>query len=163
MEKIFFISLLVLSWAYAKPPENADSFVCPSSKKKKEATKPVYLHQTNEKFVFGICGQKEKEAHNFSDIDVYVFPDAKKPIFSNYSKNKKFLVVEKRDGILLIEKVKVDNEYVELFRHELDCDQDHCKPEKEMCIATNKIKQNWIFKKTKDSKIKNRMKKLGCT
>lgn len=160
--KLFLGIFLLSVCVFAKSPENAESYVCPAQGRSKIAIKPALLHETHEKHVIGICGEKLTETNNFSNLDVYVYPEIKKPFFTNKEKNRKFLVMEKHDGILLIEKILVDKEYVEVFRHEIACDKEKCKNEKEICIVMNKVKQKWITKNVKNSKIKSRMKKLGC-
>jgi hypothetical protein len=151
--------------AQAKLPENANSYFCASKDKKKDPVHPVYLHQTKDGMVLGICGKKEEhDINNFSHMTLEMVskPKKKKPVFSDKSDNKRFLAIEKKDGMLLIEKVKVDKEFVEVFRHEITCEKDKCKLEKENCIVINKVKQQWILKTVKDAKVKSRMKKLGC-
>lgn len=160
MNILFFI-LLSLN-VFAKAPANPDSFVCPKNSKKSEDKKPVLLHQVHDKKIIGLCGVKESQNGNYSDFDIYIYPETKKPIFSNHVKDRRFLVIEKKDGMLLIEKIKVGNEFVELFKNEIACTEEKCTLEKESCIAVNKVKQQWIFKSVKDSKIKKKMKKLGC-
>lgn len=157
-----FFTVFATFMAWAKAPENIESYICPKKSRKSEEKRPVLLHQVNEKLVIGLCGDKEAENGNYSKFDVYIFPEMKKSIFSNHAKNRKFLAMEKKDGMLLIEKIKVDKEYVELFKHEVNCAQDKCTLEKEVCIAINKVKQQWIFKHVKEAKVKSRMKKLGC-
>jgi len=164
MKLFFIVGLFIVSSVLAKPPENAASYVCPENKSKKsEDLKPVLLHKTHDNLVIGLCGVKETEGGNFSDFDIYAFPEPKKPIHSNHLKNRRVLVIEKKDGMMLIEKIKVDQEYVELFKREISCGPSKCELEKEICIVVNKVKQKWIFKNVKDSKIKSKMKKLGCT
>lgn len=162
MKVLFFAIIFVVSTGLAKAPANPDAFVCPKKNKKAEPKKPNLLHQVNDKFVIGLCGTKEPENGNYSNFDVYIYPEAKKPIFSNHAKARKFLAMEKKDGMLFIEKVKVDKEYVELFKNEIVCTEEKCSLEKEVCIAVNKVKQKWIFKHVKEAKVKSRMKKLGC-
>lgn len=162
MKNIFLMTMMVMSMGWAKVPAYPDSFTCPQKTKKSDKKKPVLLHEVNEKHILGLCGVKEAQNGNYSDFDVYVFPKDKKPIFSNHLKDRRFLVMEKKDGIFFIEKVKVDKEYVELFKREINCTEEKCVLEKEVCIAINKVKQQWIFKNIKDSKVKSRMKKLGC-
>ena len=162
MKFLFFAAVFVMSVGWAKAPANPESFICPKRTKKSAETKPVLLHQVNDKHIIGLCGIKENQNGNYSDFDVYIFPEAKKPILSNHTKDRKVLAMEKKDGMLLIEKIKVDKEYVELFKNEIACTEKKCMLEKETCIAVNKVKQQWIFKNVKDSKIKKRMKKLGC-
>lgn len=158
--KILFFILFSLN-VFAKAPANPDAFTCPKKTKKSEEKKPVLLHQVSDTQIIGVCGVKEAQNGNYSDFDIYIFPDAKKPIISNHVKDRKVLAMEKKDGMLLIEKIKVDKEFVELFRNEIVC-KEKCSLEKETCIAINKVKQQWIFKNIKDAKIKKKMKKLGC-
>jgi hypothetical protein len=162
MKVLFFAVVFMMSVAWAKAPANPDSFTCPKKTKKSVETKPVLLHQVNEKHILGLCGVKESQNGNYSDFDIFVYPETKKPIFSNHFKDRRFLVMEKKDGMLFIEKVKVDKEFVELFKNEIACTEEKCSLEKEACIAINKVKQQWIFKNAKDAKVKKRMKKLGC-
>lgn len=155
---IFLFSTVVL----AKAPPIAEIYSCPKDSKKSEDKKPVFLHQLNEKIIIGLCGTKEAQNGNYSDFDVYVYPETKKPIFSNHTKDRRFLVMDKKDGMLFIEKVKVDKEFVEIFKSEIKCAADKCNLEKEACIVVNKVKLKWILDNIKDSKVKKRMKKLGC-
>ncbi len=155
---IFFISLN----AFSKAPANPDTFDCPKKDKSSNLKKPVLLHEVNGKNIIGICGTKESQNGNYSNFDIYIFPNPKKPIFSNQLKNRRVLAIEKKEGMLLIEKVKIGQEYIELFKNEITCTEEKCSLEKESCIAVNKVKLQSLFKKIVDSKIKNKLKKLGC-
>ena len=154
-----FILFLTI-FAEAKSPENPDRYVC------LDKTKPVHLTQTKDRLVVGICGVKDEgEPNHYADFKVEVLSGLKKyrrEVFSDSSMNKKFFVQEKRDGLLLIEKVKVDQEYVDLFRHDLVCARKSCHMKKEICVILNKVKQKWILENVKDLQIKSRIKKAGC-
>lgn len=131
----------------------------------KNEAKPSWIHQTKDNLVLGICGFRENEIDNFSEFKLHILSNkqkSSKPIFSNSARSKVFLAVERRDGVSLVEKVKVDKEYVELFKHDIICDKNLCTVKKEICLVLNKVKQKWIFEKVKNSKIRSRMKKAGC-
>lgn len=162
MKFILVIAVFFISTTWAKAPAHPESFFCPQKDRKSIEVRPVLLHQVSEKHVIGLCGTKDSQKGNYLNFDAYVFPETKKPIFSNHLKNRKFLAMEKKDGMLFVEKLKVDNEFVELFKTEIVCSDEKCKLENDTCIAINKVKQKWVFKNVKDPKIKSRMKKLGC-
>ena len=165
MKTLLLMTFIFAHGAYGKPPQNADLYQCPFTEAEGLVQKPVFLSETKDSLVLGICGVKESDVNNFSHLKVQILSEKKKKkttVFSDQSKTKKFLVLEKRDGLLLIEKVKIDQEYVELFRHDLVCDKSGCKMKKEICVVVNKVKKGWIAEHLKDSKIKARMKKTGC-
>ncbi len=165
MNALFVILYFLTNFAVAKPPENAATYVCPSAANNGSMTTPVFLTETKDHLVLGICGVKDSEINNFTNFKLQILSGSKmkKPtVFRDKSKNKKFLVLEKRDGLLLIEKIKVAENYVELFRHDIVCDEVDCKTQKEICIVQNPEKRTWIKQRIKDVKIKARMKKTGC-
>ncbi len=161
---LIFLFLFNSSLVWAKSPQNPDLYRC------KDGAKPEFLSATKEGPVIGICGSKDAdETNHFFDFSVQIVGltvggknRTQKSIFSDHSPIKKFLISEKRDGLVLIEKVKVDQEYVEVFRHDLVCTKKTCKMKKEICMILNKVKQKWILENLKDMQIKSRMKKTGC-
>ena len=162
MKLLLLINFFIFQTIFvdAKSPENPERYVC------LDDTKPVHLAQTKDRLVVGICGVKDEgEPNHYTDFKVEVLSGRKRfhrEVFSDSSMNKKFFVQEKRDGLLLIEKVKVDQEYVDIFRHDLVCTSKSCHMKKEICVILNKVKQKWILENVKDLKIKSRIKKAGC-
>ena len=158
---ICLIQFILASVAFAKPPENSDAYGCPEG----AIEKPVLLTETKNKWVLTVCGTKEAENGHFSHLTVRAFQDVrKKPkkLFTGDDADSKFLIFENRDGLTLIERMKVDNEYVEMFKREISCKKKKCALSKERCMVFNKVKQKWIVDAIKNPKIKSRMKKSGC-
>ncbi len=164
--KIFILVLVLFSsHVWAKSPAKPELYTCPYGSIEKDDSKPLLLHVTKENLVIGVCGFREKQITDLKEFTVHLFTDKQKtskPIFSNSSSDKIFFAIETQNGIAFIERQKIGNHYIEVFKHEIVCGKNSCKVQKEVCLALNKEKVNQILKFAKGGKLKSRMKAAGC-
>lgn len=164
--KILFLSAFIISQIlWAKSPTQPELYTCPYGSIEKNDSKPILLHVTEAGLVIGVCGFREKDPHELIEFTVHTFTNTQKsskPIFSNSGSDKTFLAVESSKGLTLIEKVKVKDQYVELFKHDIICNAKDCKANKEVCLVYDKARQNKIIAGFKNNRLKSRMKAAGC-
>jgi hypothetical protein len=165
MKNIFLILYFISIFAEAKKADLADQYSCYQAKPHAAVVHPVWMHRTKDNLTLGICGQKAKGINNFTNVKLQIFSKAivqDKPFYENNTPGSQFLAVESTSGLLLIEKVKVKDQFIELIKHEILCDANSCQVKKETCAILNKLRQKKIYDSISDKKIKSRMKKAGC-
>ncbi len=171
MKFIFLTNLFLSSLSNAKLPIDAKKYLCTDDLKNAPllASTPSLLHQTLQGPVLALCGVAEASLKKntsavYKNFKLFYYGknfEISKAIFENADQDKKFIALEIKNGLVLIESYQDKNLDLELFKHTISCTTEACKVEKEICIYP-KSKSAQLKDKIKNKEIMKRLKTLGC-